>query len=265
MYTDKKFLPRRGEYVVATVNEIRDYGAYVFLDDYGISGFLPISEVSSRWIRKIDDVLKIGQKIVVKVLRIDKLTRSADVSLKDVSPGERERILREWKRNRRGKKLLEEVAKELNISYNDLMRKLADLASDYTNLYDLVLDIVSDAQLLSETDLTENEKEILLSHLTKKVRPKKYLLEITTEITCIGSGGVYKIIDALHNIENNIKKVSDINIEITHIAAPRYMIKLWSYNPMSIKKVKKILDNIISRIKDNVVLTIKSEVEKVEI
>jgi len=46
--------PEIGELVVATVNEIRDYGVYVMLDEYGKEGFLHISYIR--------DLLKLGEE-----------------------------------------------------------------------------------------------------------------------------------------------------------------------------------------------------------
>ncbi len=265
MYMDKRELPRRGELVVATVDEIRDYGAYLTIEDYGIKGFLPISEVSSRWIRGIDDVLRIGQKIVVKVLRIDKLTKSVDVSLKEVAPGERDRVLREWKRNRRGKKLLEEAAAEIGTTFEKLYEMLGEIVEDYYNLYDLVLNIVSYPSILDKTALTEREKEKILRHLSKKVRPKKYILELLVEASYVGSGGVYKIIETFNLIEKAINRIKNINSEITHIAAPRYSIKLSSLDPALIRKAQKEIKNALSKINHKVNFVIKEEIEKIEI
>jgi len=259
-----KQLPKRGELVVATVKEITDYGAYVFLDDYEIKGFLPISEVSSKWTKRIEDVIRPNQKIVVKVLRIDKLTQSVDVSLKDVSPSERERVLRDWKRNRRGRKILEEMCKELGFSLDYIMSKLGDILSNYITIYDLILDIVTNPEILNKLSFSSNESQKILNFLKKRVHPKKYILEYLIELTYIGRGGVYKIKNTLEKLDMIIQKKARITPEIVHVSAPKYSIKMLSYRPEELKIVKKEIAKFIEECKD-VHIEVKEVKEKVEI
>jgi len=64
--------PEEGEFVIATVKSIHNYGAFLSLDEYsGKDGFMHISEVAPTFVRNIRDYLKEGQKIVAKVIRVD--------------------------------------------------------------------------------------------------------------------------------------------------------------------------------------------------
>ena len=48
-------LPERGDIVLCTVREITSHGIYVDLDEYnGMNGFLHISEISTGWVRNIE-------------------------------------------------------------------------------------------------------------------------------------------------------------------------------------------------------------------
>jgi len=70
----RKPLPDVGEVVVGTVKEIYDYGAYLDVDEYGgLRAFLPWSEVSSRSFRSIDEVIKVNERVAVKVIRVNKV------------------------------------------------------------------------------------------------------------------------------------------------------------------------------------------------
>jgi translation initiation factor 2 subunit alpha (aeIF-2a) len=91
-------LPKEGEILVATVKQVFDYGSYVTLDEYGgIQAFLPWSEISTRWVKNIRDVVKEGRKVIVKVIRVDRKKGTVDVSLKKVTmmTGRRERPMEE--------------------------------------------------------------------------------------------------------------------------------------------------------------------------
>lgn len=72
---------KEGEEFLGTVVGITNYGAFVNLIP-GLDGLLHISKISDRRIDKVEDVLKIGDKIDVKIDKIDK--RDKKVSLKRI-------------------------------------------------------------------------------------------------------------------------------------------------------------------------------------
>ncbi|MEM2960521.1 MAG: S1 RNA-binding domain-containing protein, partial [Candidatus Bathyarchaeia archaeon] len=98
--------PEVGELVISTINEITDYGAYVRLDEYGKDGFLHISEISSGWIRNIRDHIREGEKVVLKVLRVDPNRNQIDLSLRRVTQREKREKIMLWKRGRKADSLL---------------------------------------------------------------------------------------------------------------------------------------------------------------
>jgi len=59
-----------GEVVLGKVVRILEYGALVELDQFHL-GLLHISEISHRKIRKVSDVLKEGQRVKVKIIRVE--------------------------------------------------------------------------------------------------------------------------------------------------------------------------------------------------
>ena len=107
--------PEVGDLVIATAVKVFDHGAYVKLDEYGKEGYIPLGEVSSTWVRNIRDYVREGQKLVLKVIRVDTRRGHIDLSLRRVTEREKKDKLMEWKRWQRAKKLLELVAKKLGI------------------------------------------------------------------------------------------------------------------------------------------------------
>ncbi|MEM0001422.1 MAG: translation initiation factor IF-2 subunit alpha, partial [Desulfurococcaceae archaeon] len=125
MVLPRKDLPDTGELVVATVREIYDYGAYVTLDEYGeLKAYLPWSEISSKWVRNIRDVIREGQKIVAKVIRVDRVKREVDVSLKRITESDKQRKMQWWKRYVKACKIVELVAEKLNKKAEDAYREV---------------------------------------------------------------------------------------------------------------------------------------------
>lgn len=70
-----------GEIVECTVEQIMPYGAFVRITSTGRKGMIHISELSYSFVKNINDVLNIQDKIQAKVIRIDERGR-IDLSLK---------------------------------------------------------------------------------------------------------------------------------------------------------------------------------------
>lgn len=73
-----------GDIIEGTVMRFVDYGAFV--DIGGIDGLLHISEISWGKIKHPSDVLKLGQKIRVKVLSLDREKEKVSLGLKQTTP-----------------------------------------------------------------------------------------------------------------------------------------------------------------------------------
>ena len=69
-----------GQAVNGEVVRVTDFGA--FIDLGGIDGLLPISEFSWQRVSNPQDILKVGQKVELKVLKIDRDTNRISLSLK---------------------------------------------------------------------------------------------------------------------------------------------------------------------------------------
>jgi small subunit ribosomal protein S1 len=73
-----------GQVVEGKVVRIADFGA--FIDLGGIDGLLPISEISWQRIQHPSDVLKIGDDLTLKVLKVDREAHKISLSLKQLQP-----------------------------------------------------------------------------------------------------------------------------------------------------------------------------------
>src|SRR6266849_5321785 len=106
--------PEIGEMVVATVNRVEDYGAYVKLDEYaGIEGLVHISEISTTWVRNIRNHAREGQKLVLKVLRVNPQRNQIDLSLRRVTGREKSEKMLEWKKERKAESILKSAGDKL--------------------------------------------------------------------------------------------------------------------------------------------------------
>lgn len=85
-----------GIIVKGRVTGIQPYGAFISLDDY-FNGLIHISEISHGFVRQIDDFVKVGETIDVKILEVDESQHLLKLSIKDIdyrknSPFNRNRV-----------------------------------------------------------------------------------------------------------------------------------------------------------------------------
>jgi len=83
-------IPNVGDLVVGKVVEIRPNGAVVALSDKEV-GFLHISEIAEEGISRIEDRVKEGQELVLKVIGYDRMGRPS-LSLTRVTPRDKEAV-----------------------------------------------------------------------------------------------------------------------------------------------------------------------------
>ncbi|WP_313756490.1 bifunctional 4-hydroxy-3-methylbut-2-enyl diphosphate reductase/30S ribosomal protein S1 [Tissierella sp.] len=72
-----------GDIVEGTVVNLLDFGAFVRLKE-GVDGLLHVSQISKEHINKPADVLKVGEKINIKVIDINEEEKKISLSLKEV-------------------------------------------------------------------------------------------------------------------------------------------------------------------------------------
>ena len=79
-------IPKRykaGDIVKGAVTKITNFGVFVGLED-GLEGLLHISELSDQMVENAEDVVKVGDEVEVKVLRVDTDERKIGLSKKRV-------------------------------------------------------------------------------------------------------------------------------------------------------------------------------------
>jgi small subunit ribosomal protein S1 len=80
---------RIGDVVTGSVTKITSFGAFVELKD-GIDGLVHISQISEEHIEKIKDVLKPGQQVTARVIKIDRDERRLGLSIKAANYSEQQ-------------------------------------------------------------------------------------------------------------------------------------------------------------------------------
>ncbi|WP_420909333.1 30S ribosomal protein S1 [Aneurinibacillus migulanus] len=84
-----------GSVIKGTVQRLTDFGAFV--DVGGVDGLVHISEIAWNHVDKPSDVLKEGDKVNVKILKVDKENERISLSIKATLPGPWEQATQDFK------------------------------------------------------------------------------------------------------------------------------------------------------------------------
>ncbi|MGF3554653.1 MAG: S1 RNA-binding domain-containing protein, partial [Thermoplasmatota archaeon] len=133
----KKNYPNVGDLVVGTVVKVQNFGAFVTLDEYpGKEGFIHIAEIATGWVKRIRNHIRERQKVVCKVMHVDKIKNHVDLSLKRVNEHQKREKIQEWKNSQKSEKLTEMLSKKLNKSVEKCYDEFGnDLIKKYGSLY----------------------------------------------------------------------------------------------------------------------------------
>ncbi len=214
--------PEEGELVVCTVQNVKNFGAFVTLDEYeNKEGFIHIRDVATGWVKYIRDFVREGQKIVCKVLGVDTSKGHIDLSLKSVNEHQRREKIQQWKNENKAEKLMEIVADRLGRSVDECYKEFGfQLMERYGTLYGAFEECAANPESLDEDgfegDWTEAFNQVAKENVTLTfVQIDGYL-----ELTCPLSDGVDRIRDAL--VSGIV--ASKEKVKIQYVGAPRYRI-----------------------------------------
>jgi translation initiation factor 2 subunit 1 len=238
-------MPEAGEIVICTVREITSHGIYVNLDQYGkMNGFLHVSEISTGWVRNIERVAKVQQKLVLKVIRANRVRREIDLSLRQVTNEERRAKVIEWKREERAVAIMNAVKNRLGLSDENAKSLAARLEEEFGTLY-AAFEMVAKQKEKPFQSLgvpTETAK-VIAEIASEKIIPPRYEVGALVELSSRAPDGIERIKKTL--LEAAASASSEARI--TYAGAPRYRVRITADD---YKQAEKALDDVLERIKD---------------
>lgn len=241
--------PEHGDLIIATIESVKDYGAYANLDEYDKRGFLHISEISSARIRNIRDFVREKQKMVLKVLQVAPEKGHIDLSLRRVTKRERIEKIKAWKKDRKGEALLAAVAERLGLSVPDLYQKAGVILEEKLGLYEGFEKALKDgADALTKLGIPEDMAKVFAQVAEERINIKLVKVRGILEIRCMKPNGVKIIKEAFLETKKS-QKAKDAKVEFSVIAAPRYSIEVSADNWKRAEGlIEKISQMVISKV-----------------
>jgi translation initiation factor 2 subunit 1 len=242
--------PEAGDLVMATVETVTDYGAYVKLDEFGKRGLLHVSEISSSWIRNIRDFVREGQKLVLKVLRVDTEKGHIDLSLRRVTKREKIEKIKSWKTERKADALLRGVAEKVGLSPDEVYAQAGRLIDEHFGLYEGFEKASREGfEVLTAVGVPENLARAFAEVAAERIRVKLVKVKGVLEVRCTKPNGV-KVIQEAFLDAAKAEKPKDAEVRFYVIAAPKYSVEVSAEN---YKRAEDVLQKVSGRVVDNVV------------
>ncbi|MDG6937661.1 MAG: translation initiation factor IF-2 subunit alpha [Nitrososphaerota archaeon] len=245
--SEDRSLPDPGEIVVCTVRELTSHGIYVNLDQYdGTNGFLHVSEISTGWVRNIDRVAKVSQKLILKVIRLNRARREIDLSLRQVTNEERRQKVIEWKREERALTIIDAVSKKMGIDDAHVKELRHKLEGEFGTLY-AALETAArkGAEGLSGAGLSEEEAEAVAGIAGEKIVPPRYEIGALVEVSSRSPEGIEQVKKTLLAAAS----APSAEVHITYAGAPHYRVRITADD---YKQAEKAMDVVLDKIKGEV-------------
>ena len=233
-----KELPDVGEFVIIKISKIMPHGAYCRLTEYNLDSYLPISEVSSGWIKNIHEFIKEGQQDVAKVIFVDREKRSVDISLKKATTKDKKDKVNDYGLEKRAEGMFNKAI----ISSKSEERKqaiMSEIAKTTKTYNELVNGIFEGADPLSGLQ-DRSFKQALYALVAKTIKPKTYTVAYSVDLTTNDTeAGINLIKEALGSVEK-------AGVDVLYMGAPKYrMLATDTSYPKAedrIKEAQKILE-----------------------
>ena len=240
--------PEEVELVVCTVKNVKNFGAFVTLDEYeDKEGFIHVRDVATGWVKYIRDYVREGQKIVCKVLGVDRSKGHIDLSLKSVNEHQKREKIQQWKNEKKAEKLLEIVAERVGISLDKAFEEFGfDLIEDYETLYGAFEQVAANPEELGEDGYEGDWIPIFVEVAQENVTPPFVQIDASLEVQCPAPNGVEVIRSAL----NTGIEAAEADVLIQYIGAPRYRVLITAEDyKIAEEDLKNITNTVVEEIR----------------
>jgi len=215
-------LPENGELVVCTVKSVKNFGAFVTLDEYDDrEGFIHVRDVATGWVKYIRDFVREGQKIVCKVLGVDSQKGHIDLSLKSVNDHQKREKIQQWKNEKKAEKLLEIVAERMSIDIDKAYKQFGnDLLEAYETLYSAFESAVAYPEDFT-SEFSGKWVDTFMEVAKENVAAPTVQIDGILEMSSSAPNGMELIKNALME---GLAAADGSSVEITCVGCPRYRV-----------------------------------------
>ena len=247
MVKKKQGMPEESELVLCTVTKIYPHCVFANIDDYeNKQGMIHISEISPGRIRNIHDYVRVGKKVICKVLKVNLERGHIDLSLRRVSEGQKKEKAEMIKKQQKAEKIIEFVAEKLKINkdklYNELVGKTEE---EYATLHDVFEDFIVDESALKSLNLPKQVYDALAEVVRQRIKPPEVIIEGEVKLRSYAPDGVDVIRKILADADG-----ADEAVKIKYKGGGAYSISVTYDNYKDAEKIMQRTTDMIEEAAD---------------
>jgi translation initiation factor 2 subunit 1 len=246
----KADFPEVGELVICSVQNVKNFGAFVTLDEYhSREGFIHVRDVATGWVKYIRDHVREGQKVVCRVLGVDADKGHIDLSLKQVNDHQRREKIQEWKNEKKADKLLEMAGRKIDKSLEESYVEVGDrLIEEFGTLYGAFEEAASNKEALKSLGVGKEWIGAISSIADESIQLPSVTIDGLLEVSNPSPDGIDII---RRSLESGLKG-DEAEIDILYLGAPRYRITVTAEDyKVAEEELKAAVDRIVESVKES--------------
>lgn len=231
--------PEINEIVKCIVTKIYGNTVFVNVDEYKKEGILTISEVAPGRIRNLREYVVKNKTIICKVLRVDKINKRIDVSLRRVPIIVMKDKLEIIKKEEFSERVYKMIGEKLNLSKDELFEKTyEEIFDEFDTIYSALENIMMDNSKISIfKKLTSNQKDIFVEIINEKIKPEIFIFKKKFYLQTTALDGVDKIKEV---IEETLEEIKIKDIKIIYLAAGKFEATFQNKLKIDVEKQMKL-------------------------
>jgi len=225
-YFYEKTVPEKDELVMVRVNSIDDMGVLCSLLEYDeLQGFLPLSEISRKRMRSVLRHVRVGQKQVLQVIRVDTERGYTDLSKKYISEVERTAGTEKYNKGKTVHSIAKRLAETKHMEIQEIYKQLIwPLYKNYDHPHD-AFKILASSDSITEVykglEIPEDLKDALLKFVKHQLAVQPVKIGAEVDVTSF-VGGIDDIKAALKAGLEVGGGESDVKIQL--VSSPTFLI-----------------------------------------
>jgi len=241
MVKNRNPFPKEGAFIMGRVVDIQKQYIYVDLPDYDglpseetARGMIHISEISSRWVKNIRSIVRVGQRIVLRVVKVVPDKGQIDLSLRRVNSAQKDLIAKEHKYANKFENLLQFLTETegIDLTLDHAYELIGWPIKEQFDFYQEAIEALKEdgEELLNElTDISDHIKDVYLKIVDENVEISTVNIIGKIKLINKSGDGIIKIKETLNEVMKVIDKpVETRKLSLSYLGAPYYRLEIVS-------------------------------------
>jgi len=241
MVKNKYPFPKEGAFIMGRVVDIQNQYIYVDLPDYDglpseetARGMIHISEISSRWVRNIRSIVRIGQRLVLRVVKVVPDKGQIDLSLRRVNSAQKALIAKEHKYANKYENLLQFLTETegIDLTLIQAYELIGWPIKEQFNFYQEAVEALKEEgkEILGELkNITDDINKAFLKIIDENVEVSTVKIMGKIKLMNTSGDGIAKIKETLNNVMKVIENPKETRkINLSYLGAPIYRLEIIS-------------------------------------